>query len=292
MKHTYDDLRSLYRAAAREEQPTRADRRVVRAAMVRAGAAAIALHSSTAAGKLIGLIAGGAKLLTIGQVVVYAGLGVGMGAGLAAVGAAVSSKTPVAVSAADAPVLVRPATARFNAHSAMPAASVAETSELAESVANEPIADSKPVSHQVTTRDRSAALPGGALAVERTASAQRTTTPVAPALANAAAAPGVLVAPIPVPVATAAPSLVAESRGLAAVQTALNTHDFSRALALLDAQERDYRAGSLGQERAAARVLALCGAGRTSAATVARARFVNNYPGSPLIRRINVVCAK
>jgi len=61
---------------------------------------------------------------------------------------------------------------------------------------------------------------------------------------------------------------------------------------LLDAQEHDYRAGSLGQERAAARVLALCGAGRTSEAVAARARFVNNYPGSPLIRRINVVCAK
>jgi outer membrane protein assembly factor BamD (BamD/ComL family) len=98
--------------------------------------------------------------------------------------------------------------------------------------------------------------------------------------------------PISAPAAAAAPSLVEESRGLAAVQTALGTRDFNRALALLDAQEHDYRAGSLGQERAAARVLALCGAGRTSEAVAARARFVNNYPGSPLIRRINVVCAK
>ena len=32
MKHTYDDLRSLYRAATREEQPMRADRRLERAA--------------------------------------------------------------------------------------------------------------------------------------------------------------------------------------------------------------------------------------------------------------------
>ena len=292
MKHTYDDLRSLYRAATREEQPTRADRRVVRAAIVRAGAAAIALHSSTAAGKLIALIAGGAKVLTVGQVAVYAGLGVSMGAGLAAVGAALSSKTPVAVSSAGAPVLARFATARFNAQSAKPAASIEETSELAEPVANEPIAGSKPVPNQVTVRDRPAALPSGALTLGRTVPTQRMATPIAPALANAAAAPGVLVAPIPAPAAAAAPSLVAESRGLAAVQTALGTHDFSRALALLDVQEHDYRAGSLGQERAAARVLALCGAGRTSEAAAARARFVNSYPGSPLIRRINAACGK
>ena len=291
MKHTYDDLRSLYRAATREEQPTRTDRRVVRAAIVRAGAAAVALHSSAAAGKLIALIPGGAKVLTIGQVVVYAGLGVSMGAGLAAVGAAVSSKTPVAVSSADAPVLLRPAAARLNAQSAKPTASIEETSELAQPVADEPIADSKPVPNQVTVRDRPAALPSGAFTVERTASAQRTAMPIAPAVTTAAAAPGVLVAPNPAP-AAAAPSLVEESRGLAAVQTALGTHDFSRALALLDAQEHDYRGGSLGQERAAARVLALCGAGRTSEAMAARARFVSNYPGSPLIRRTNAACGK
>ncbi len=281
MNHNYDDLRSLYRAAAREEQPTRADQRAVRAAILGAGVSAIALHTSTAAGKLIALIPGGAKVLTIGQVVVYAGLGAAVGGGLAAVGVAVSPKVPMSVNSAAASTSAHGAPARVNSQATKPATSAADRPEDTKPADFAPIAQPKSPSSNATTVDRP--LPSGTTITDRPVPQQRTTPLLAPALAPTAVAP---------PPAPGAPSLAQESRGLAAVQTALNAHDANRALALLDAQDRDYRTGSLGQERAAARVLALCMAGRHVEALAAKDRFISRYPGSPLIRRLNAACKK
>jgi hypothetical protein len=88
------------------------------------------------------------------------------------------------------------------------------------------------------------------------------------------------------------PSLVAESRELGAVQAALGTNDAARALQLLDAQDRAFSGGTLTQERAAARVLALCISGRSAEAQLAKQTFLSAYPGSPWLRRINAACAK
>ena len=88
------------------------------------------------------------------------------------------------------------------------------------------------------------------------------------------------------------PSLIDESRQLAAVQAALGGKDTTRALQLLDAQDQAYRVGSLTQERSAARVIALCLAGRSADALVAKSRFVMAYPGSPWLHRINATCTK
>jgi hypothetical protein len=86
-------------------------------------------------------------------------------------------------------------------------------------------------------------------------------------------------------------SLLDETRGLADVEQALSRHEAERALGLLNEQETLFRDGALGQERAAARVLALCEAGRRAEAEAARARFVSAYPDSPLRKRVLGTCA-
>jgi hypothetical protein len=280
----YDDLRSLYRAAAREEQPTRADQRSVRTAILGAGVTAATLHTSsaTAAGKLFALIPGGAKVLTIGQVVAYAGLGIAVGGGLAAVGVAVTPKTTVPVNSASAPHSVRQAFTRSNSQTGRPVASAQEWSEPLQPEDVRPFSEPNPASSNPANVDRP--VPNGTTVVDRPVPSQRNAVSAAPAM-TPVTRPGT-------PIGINPPSLVEESRGLAAVQTALGAHDADRALALLDRQDRDYRAGSLGQERAAARVLALCMAGRKVEATAARDRFISSYPGSPLIRRISTTCRK
>lgn len=286
MNHKYEDLRSLYQAAAREEQPTRADTRAVRAAIVSAGAAAVTLHTTTAAGKLIALIPGGAKVLTISQVVVYTGLGVALGGGIAAVGVAVNPKKPAV---ATSTTLAMPARKSSNPQIANPAATPGLTQDTQGPTESEPRVEAKPVPTGPANVDRPLATSSSAPAVEHPIQSERPGTPMPSTLGPTAIAPA---ASPPALAATPPPSLAEESRGLAAVQTALGAHDPNRALALLDAQDHEYRAGNLGQERAAARVLALCAAGRRAEALAARDRFMSNYPGSPLIHRVNAACKK
>ncbi|HEY6728660.1 MAG TPA: hypothetical protein VI197_31830, partial [Polyangiaceae bacterium] len=72
---------------------------------------------------------------------------------------------------------------------------------------------------------------------------------------------------------------------LARVQRALRDGDATTALALLDDQDRRFRGGSLAAERAAARALAGCAAGRGQARARAE-RFVAQHAGSPLAERV------
>jgi hypothetical protein len=92
--------------------------------------------------------------------------------------------------------------------------------------------------------------------------------------------------------ASAASPLIEESRGLAEVQSALGAGDDDRALQLLAVQDRTFANGALGQERAAARVIALCAAGRVAEGQVAKARFLSGYPQSPLAKRVSGACQK
>jgi len=262
---SYANLRALYAAAQRDEEPAASDRRAVRAGIIAAGVAAATLHAPAAAGKLIALVPGGAKVLTLGQVFMYAGLGVALGGGVAVVGftaqqyAATQTASAVAAPAQRAPRAV------------MGPSGPARAIEPAEVL--------KPALLPVNSVD-----------------ATPTATPLAPETTRNA--PAVLDAPLeqqpPAPHVTAAPkaqSLRAESRGLIEVQVALSAGNISRALQLLDQQDQAFQAGSLAQERAAARVIALC-SGQRAGAESAKERFLSAYPGSPLSRRINASCKK
>jgi hypothetical protein len=89
---------------------------------------------------------------------------------------------------------------------------------------------------------------------------------------------------------TAKDPLVAETEALRAAQRALRSGDAESTLELLDAQDRTYRAGALHEERAAARVLALCQRGDLGGARAAAERFVQRWPRSALRGRVISAC--
>ena len=81
-----------------------------------------------------------------------------------------------------------------------------------------------------------------------------------------------------------------ETQALAKVQDALSLKDPNLAWTLLQEQDRQFQSGQLGEERAAAKVMALCAAGRNREAERARAAFASSYPNSPLTKRVNKDC--
>jgi hypothetical protein len=88
------------------------------------------------------------------------------------------------------------------------------------------------------------------------------------------------------------PSLTDESRALTAVQRRLREHDGTSALRLLAEQDGKFVRGSLSEERAAARVYALCDAGQDAQARAAAREFVANWPRSPLAARVRATCVE
>ncbi len=86
-------------------------------------------------------------------------------------------------------------------------------------------------------------------------------------------------------------SLSQELGLLRQAQHALQQNEGQRSLALLDEMARRHPDGVLGEEAAAARVLALCSAGQTAEARVRAARFSHRYPDSVLGPRVRSSCA-
>jgi hypothetical protein len=84
--------------------------------------------------------------------------------------------------------------------------------------------------------------------------------------------------------------LTEESRGLSRVNQVLRAGSPASALALLDQQDREFAAGGLVAERAAARVLALCAAGRTAEAKAKADAFLREHADSPLRARVQGSC--
>lgn len=275
MNQDYDDLRALYRKARSEEEPTLNDKRAVRVALVSAGTAVATFHTATAAGKLLAIIPGAGKVLTIGQVVLYASLGAAVG-GLAAVGATVSNRTPAARVGAIAPAHTQPRAPTWVSPSAPKLGQVQSVATAGPShVTPAEVEYSRtPVMRASAQSNSKNTLPPPAREGVMSSDAERT-------------------AFMPTPASSAEqPSLVDESRALATVQSALNAQDGTSALGLLDLQDREFANGSLVPERAAARILALCATGRMSEARSASERFLQSYPGSPLVRRIKAACEK
>jgi len=89
-----------------------------------------------------------------------------------------------------------------------------------------------------------------------------------------------------------ADTLLAETRRLRAAHGALQGGDPARALALLSEPSASTEGQSLQEERAAARVLALCELGRGEEARAEAARFLAQNPGSPLADRVRNACSR
>ena len=81
-----------------------------------------------------------------------------------------------------------------------------------------------------------------------------------------------------------------EAALLAEVQGALRSGQAATALAKLESYDRRFPTGMLRAEADAARVFALCGAGRIDKARASAARFVQRYPSSPAAARVQAAC--
>jgi hypothetical protein len=95
----------------------------------------------------------------------------------------------------------------------------------------------------------------------------------------------------PKPRVEAPPDLDAENLLVTEAQGAIQRKDFATALAKLDAYDRAFHAGILVEEARAARVVAVCGAGRTAEAQTLGRVFLATYPRSPLAPRVRTSCA-
>jgi hypothetical protein len=92
--------------------------------------------------------------------------------------------------------------------------------------------------------------------------------------------------------AAAAPEdrLRAETEALRLAQRALRDQMPQQALRLLDDQDRRFGEGLMHQERTAARILALCQAGRVDEARAQALRFEKAWPRSVLLARVRSAC--
>ena len=81
-----------------------------------------------------------------------------------------------------------------------------------------------------------------------------------------------------------------EMRLIGAAQQAMRQGDPGRALQLLDEHASEHPSGVLTEERAGARAIALCKAGRTTEGQSAAKRFLAKNPRSPLAARIRAAC--
>jgi hypothetical protein len=84
--------------------------------------------------------------------------------------------------------------------------------------------------------------------------------------------------------------LRAETEALRLAQQALRDKLPEQALRLLDEQDLRFRDGLLYQERAGARILALCQAGRVEEARTQADRFARRWPRSALLGRVRTAC--
>ena len=81
-----------------------------------------------------------------------------------------------------------------------------------------------------------------------------------------------------------------EAALLAEVQGALRSGQANAALTKLESYDRRFPTGMLRAEADAARVFALCSAGRVDKARASATRFVQRYPSSPAAARVQAAC--
>lgn len=139
---------------------------------------------------------------------------------------------------------------------------------------------------------RSAPEPPAAEA--RTASLDARAIPPAPAIlaeSGGASAPGSIPASPAVLPASPRDRVAEEAALLRAAHAALARGDAAGALDRLEVHAARFPSGSLVEERRAARVLALCAAGRAVEARAAAATFLAASPRSPLAAQVRRACA-
>jgi len=277
MNDSYDECRSLYRAARIEEYSNQADRRAVRAGLAAsiaagihtaaAGASATSIAAAGGGNAAVGASALGTKgiiqLLLGGKFVSEIVIGVALGTAVSTTVLVVQQTSePTAVTAAQSDASQKRAQPRMNP----------EVHAEPEGVAPAPL--SMTTAPQTPAEQAKAAVVAEP-ALPRSRVAKRNSVPM-----SAESTP-------PTP---AHDGLVEETQALAQVQGALDRRDPTLAWSLLQRQEQMFPNGQLGEERAAAGIMTLCVAGRSDLADRARTVFLASYPNSPLSKRVKQGC--
>lgn len=270
MKSSYDGCEALYRNARAEEHSTPADRHAVRAALAVTVAAGIhtvatgALAASTTTALTATATKGTASLFLGSQFLtgLFVGTVIGTTVSVAAIVAIPSQSTPTTTVTAppSTPLVVQP---RSNVEHPIVAPS---PKRLEKQTAATP-----PSGNNAQAR----------VSAKAVAPEPFEPTRVQPPMVNAIEeAPG------------AKDPLLDEAQALSKVHEALSRQDPNAAWTLLEQQDQQFPAGQLTEERAAARVLALCSAGRTAEADQARSAFIATHPNSPLTSRVIRSCER
>jgi len=320
MNHSDDKCRSLYRAARRHEGSTQAERRAVRLALAAALTTGAPVAAAGASAPVASAAAAGASVASVApvaSVVSAAAPGASAAAAAAAAGAkgalyaSLGGKlvggnllgTVLGTTLATTTYVLAPSDPPRTAMAAQPQpfprgqghARGAQVAEPAAVTLAFPQAEAgrgqTDVGAALNIGERPLALPS---AIQRDA---LTPPGAAPARAEP---PQALSGAIPPDRTTRVPPgaaraddedrLAQEAVALAAIHDALTRQDPERALALLREQDRQFLSGQLREERSAARVIALCAAGRMADAERARASFLSAYPDSPLTGRVKKAC--
>jgi hypothetical protein len=287
MNDLSDDAKALFDAARRVQEPTERDRELVRTAvLVRIGGAAATLgvaKTGTAAtlGQGAALASGGKMVLALKLIV---GLTVAGGTGTVAYRSFVSG-----TGASEAPMRSRGAIDLATSDERAPAS--VPTPQPSREADQEPsdVGSAATPAAKLPAADTKPPQPRSPVGLEPS----KPTSVVAPELEHRSSSAGAIPGAGAFPEEPARSSdLSLEARGLSQVQRAVREGRSSEALTLLDQQERDFPQGELRQERVAARVVALCAAGRASEARALAASFLARAPRSPLATRMRTICAE
>jgi hypothetical protein len=269
MKELGPEARGIVEAGRDADRPTRGDRARVRQALSRTLAAGAFGAASTAAPAAAGHAAAAAAAkgtsaaaLTAKVLAAIAVVGI-TGAGIALIGRG-----------ADGPGALPAAPVAVDSPEPIP---VEAKDRVLQGPTGAPAVAASPEPPQPAGASRPAVDPRGTAAPRAHVGSARAS----------AGEPGASAEPAASPPST----LEAETRLLREAHDALQAGQPGRALDLLDEQSQAYAGGQLVEERAAARVLALCKAGRPEEAQAAAARFLQEHPHSPLADRVRSACS-
>ena len=274
------DARSILDAGRDGDNPTSADRARVKRALMRTIAASTALGATSAAGAAgapgsAGAAGAGAAVVGIAAKGTSLSLGIKL-LGVVALAALAFGGVVLERTASPDPAATQP----ISTSTASPAV---ESSNQAPALLDPP-----------STAPVKVAIPGPARADQPVAAEPVKAAPPRPrspvvtkeAIDTPAPEPEEIAPVAAPPVIPAEDPLAAETRRLREAHGALQAGDPQKALALLGEQ-----GGQLGEERAAARVLALCQMGKVGEMEAARATFLREHPRSPLADRVRSGCA-
>lgn len=302
MSELSDEAQSLFEAGRAGHEPREQDReRVLRGVLVRAGVVTTTLAASSASAS--SAAGGSASIAGAASATSLAGLGAKLVLGLALAGSAGAGVYHYVQPHASEPAQPPAASARLASRSAPPAlvepgveaklAPRLAEPELPPGAASPAHIGAPAPSSKSDVRVSGLPEVSGPAAPEATPAGEGS----APRASSVAAFPE-LGAPATSNRASSAPKssapgavLSAEARALADAQRALREGRNSEALALIAQQESEFASGELGQERRAAKIVALCALGRVTEARSLAQRFLADSPRSPLAARIRATCA-